>query len=180
MNGAPAWRRLAAFAVDYLLIAAWMGAIAGVSLALGRSGQPPESLAERVLGHLVADASLTGPVVLYFALTESLMGGGLGKRLFGVSIRRRDGTPVSLGRSLARSAFKFAPWELAHVGLWYGPGRPLFDAPSGFGLAALTAATGLAALWAAGLFAPSGRTVYDRLAGTRAVCRKSVLERSAT
>src|SRR5207248_6666114 len=68
-------RRVAAFLVDYLVIAAYIGLLAGLSVAIStalhRRLGLPRTDAEELQGHAVAFLTLTLPVVLYFALSEA-------------------------------------------------------------------------------------------------------------
>jgi uncharacterized RDD family membrane protein YckC len=75
---------------------------------------------------------------------------------------------LSLGRSIARTALKFVPWELSHAIVWR------FASPSSAPAALLDA--GLVLVWfliganlAAALVDERRRTLYDRLSGTRVV-----------
>ncbi len=107
-------RRLAAFAIDWLIIALWMGVLFG-SVMLATDGDP-----QRPAGPWQAQAlgfcALTLPVVLYFALLErSSWHATVGKRLVGLVVFRPSGNSLSLARSLLRNAIKFAPWEFGHT-----------------------------------------------------------------
>jgi hypothetical protein len=77
-----------------------------------------------------------------------------------------NGGAVALGRSLPRSVLKVAlPWELAHTAVWrllVWPGDPEDRASQ----VLLLLANGIAVVYLAALFVGSGRTPYDRIAGT--------------
>jgi uncharacterized RDD family membrane protein YckC len=187
MRVAPGWRRLAAFAVDYLVIAAYLGLLAGLALTLrrvtGLAPDPPRTLRDRLIGEALSTSLLTLPVALYFALAESSpRGATLGKRALGLRVvgpggpagqaegraspSGPGGRRLSFGRSLLRSALKLAPWEAAHAALWHTPGWPTHPEPG----AATVAGSALALLgagwYALSLFVGDRRTPYDRAAGS--------------
>jgi uncharacterized RDD family membrane protein YckC len=123
--------RAAAFGLDYLVIAAWILVVVG--LGLGFRAVAPDAAAAvfstPLLGQLFGFLVLTLPVTLYFALSERTPAGGTwGKRRLRLRVATRDGARIGLGRSLARSALKFLPWELAHGVIWQfsaaGPNLP--------------------------------------------------------
>ena len=167
---ATAWRRVAAYLVDYLVIAAYVALLTGASLATD-AGQRLDfaSSGSPALGQLVAFIALTLPVVLYFAVSEaSPWQGTPGKRALSIRVvAHGGGGRLSLRRTLLRAALKFAPWELAHTVLWRVEGWPL-DAPQpttvhwlGFALSLLWAGWYLLSL-----FVGSRRTLYDRAAAS--------------
>ncbi|HEX5506663.1 MAG TPA: RDD family protein [Thermomicrobiales bacterium] len=173
-RAAPAWRRLLAFGVDYLVIAAYGGLLAGVGFGarrlLGRGFAMPATPRARLVGHAVAFAALTVPVVLYFAWWEASAGGGTpGKRALGLRVVAEAGGRVPLGRALARAAVKFAPWELAHTALWDTPGWPVDPRPTGRDWAGYGLSLALSGWYVVALFVGSRRTPYDRVSGTRVV-----------
>jgi uncharacterized RDD family membrane protein YckC len=62
---------------------------------------------------------VTLPVGLYFALSEaSGRQATWGKRRLALVVVGPGGGRSGLGRSLARAAVKFVPWELAHAAVW--------------------------------------------------------------
>ena len=167
---ATAWRRVAAYLVDYLAIAAYIALLTGASLATD-AGQRLDfaSSGSPALGQLVAFVALTLPVMLYFAVSEaSPWQGTLGKRALSIRVAAHGaGSRLSLWRTLLRAALKFAPWELAHTVLWRVEGWPL-ESPQpttvhwlGFALSLLWAGWYLASL-----FVGSQRTLYDRAAAS--------------
>lgn len=166
--------RVAAFALDYVVIAAYIGVLTGVGIgvraALRRPLAPPRTDAEKMGGHAMAFLALTVPVALYFALSEaSRAGATLGKRALGLRVVALEGGRVSPGRSLARSAIKLAPWEVAHTALWQTPGQPFVSPPAAANVAGYILALGAAALYGGALFVGDRRTPYDHIAGTRVV-----------
>jgi uncharacterized RDD family membrane protein YckC len=163
------WRRLAAGAVDYGIVAVYIGLLAVAGALLRAAGLVPGDLTTpggRVLGQLAAIAVLTLPVTLWFAWWEAAPRGATpGKRLLGLRVGRLDGGGLSWSRSLLRSSVKIAlPWELAHTGVWNSLAWPGPDAPVNAVL--FTAANGLLVLYLAMVLLGAHRPPYDRLAGT--------------
>src|SRR5260370_15657724 len=122
-------RRIAAFGVDYLIIAAWIGLITavgfGTSAILGIETGPVVSQTDKLRGHAMAFLSLTLPVILYFAIAESSQWQAtVGKRALCLRVQTGAGARVGLGRRLARPAVKFLPWEMAHTAIWHVPASP--------------------------------------------------------
>jgi uncharacterized RDD family membrane protein YckC len=171
---APAWRRLAAFAVDYLAIAAYIGLLtaagAGVRAAFSLEVGMPATLRERLMAHLIGLLTLTLPVTLYFALFEgSARQATPGKGALGLRVQTSAGMRASRSRALARTAVKFVPWELAHTALWHTPGWPLQPEPTLLHGMAYAGSLLLATWYVASLFLGERRTPYDRVAGTHVV-----------
>jgi uncharacterized RDD family membrane protein YckC len=161
--------RLTAFGFDYLPILAYLSALVAVGSLVGRAypdavaaafGRP---ITAQAIGFLV----VTLPVGLYFALSEaSPRQATWGKRRRGLRVVGPHGARLGIGRSAARTALKFVPWELAHAGVW---GLTLAgDDPAAFALVLLGAAwvgvgvNGVAIAW-------RRRAVYDVLSGTAVV-----------
>lgn len=169
--------RVLAFALDYLLIAAYAITLAAVTFAAAAS--PLRSslavlLATPASRDAVAFVTIVLPVSLYFALQEgSARQTTWGKRRLGLRVAGSDGGQLSLGRALVRSAAKFLPWQIAHTCLFHIPGWPLAPAAppawvlAGFGLVWLLVIGYLALLG----FSRSHRTPYDRLAGSAVLIR---------
>ena len=68
-----------------------------------------------VIGELIAFATLTLPVILYFTLSENRKyAGTIGKRKFGLQIVSNSLTKANIRQLLLRNCIKFLPWELAH------------------------------------------------------------------
>jgi uncharacterized RDD family membrane protein YckC len=160
-------RRLSAWMIDYFLIAIYMGLlffatflVTGGSLVVAGVSTPG---ARQILGA----ATLTLPVLLYFAISEaSARQGTIGKQATRLRVTDRQLRRIGLGRSLLRSAIKLTPWELAHTSIHRIPKEgeiPLVVWAGLFG------SLGLAAIFLAGLFPGQGRPLYDVLAGTRVV-----------
>ena len=169
------WRRLAAFGVDYFVIATYLVALTAISIlggsAFGLSIGLPRTEADRLRGELLGFATLTLPVLLYFAVSEGRgQHASLGKRVLGLRVTRTNGLQLGLGRSLVRSSAKFAPWELAHAGVWHTIG-PLWPQQAEMGPLSYLAPVGmlLALVYLGFVLVPPGRTPYDRIADARVV-----------
>ena len=167
---ASGWRRVAAYLIDYLVIAAYIALLTGASFASGASRWLDLALSGNpALGQLVAFVALTLPVTLYFAVSEaSPWQGTLGKRALKLRVAAHGaGVRLSFRRALLRAALKFAPWELAHTVLWRVEGWPL-ESPQPTPIHWLGFALSL--LWAGwyllSLFVGSQRTLYDRAAAS--------------
>lgn len=168
---ASSWRRIAAWGLDYFVIAAYLVVITAVTLGLRATalrsaldGAMSRAASAELLGFLM----LTLPVVLYFSIFESSpWQATLGKRALGLIVVGRSRGRLPFGRALVREAVRFLPWELSHALLW----RVAFAADHN-SLAPSTTA-GFAAVYLlvlaylVTLFVGSQhRTIYDRIAGS--------------
>lgn len=165
-------RRIAAFALDELVVGLWIGALtlaAALARAAGWLGDPapPAGIAAKAAGHAASLLALTLPVLLYLSLLEARRGATLGKRALGLEVVGTDDRPLSTRRALLRNAVKLAPWEFSHLAIWYVPGRPFLDPPPAWSLAAWLLSLAAAAVYLAALFVGEGRTPYDRVARSR-------------
>lgn len=133
----------------------------GASFADGTGSEPWRA-------HLIGFLSLTMPVLLYFAGAEALFGATLGKKLLGLEVSMTSGTKPGISAGLLRNVVKFLPWEINHAAMWYVPeGHRLFIDPMPTLNTVVQVACLLAALaYVLALFIGSGRTPYDRIAGT--------------
>lgn len=165
---APFLRRALAYTVDYGLIAAYAVTLAAVTLTVFPDFAP----ASKAIGYGLAAATLTGPVVLVFSVLEARLGATPGKLALGLRVRR-EGRPVGYGPALVRNLGKFAPWEIAHLGIWLTPDQPFVDPPGMISLVLMNAAMALI-LIQAGLIAAFGAGVHDWLAGLRVVRKAPV------
>lgn len=166
MHWAAALRRVGAFSIDWLLIAAWGGTLFSVVLYLS-DGEPPEG-ANPWIGQLVGFVSMTLPVLLYFTLCEcSSFQATLGKRCLGLSVTSVDFGRLNFQHSLLRNALKFLPWELGHLGA-----QQMFFAgeaePATWIWLPLLASMIIPVLWFLHLLR-MGDTPYDGWAGARVV-----------
>jgi uncharacterized RDD family membrane protein YckC len=164
---APAWRRLAAYMIDYcVFMVPLLGLLTVGSWALFDFKPPISDNAWVNQGMVVM--LLTIPVMLYFACCESSpIQGTVGKRLMKVMVVDTHGRRATFKRTSVRAIVKFVPWEYFHTLMWHWEGWPTNPAPAtAIQYIAMTVGW-LIVLWFLGsLFVGSGRTPYDRIAGT--------------
>ena len=165
-NKVVALRRIMAFCVDWLIILAWAGLLFALVMIVS-SGEPSRPLNPWV-GQAIGFLSMTLPVVLYFAVSESSRHQAtLGKRVLGLKVRFHRTTQVSFGVALVRNAVKFIPWEVGHLvanqmALSEGGEVPIW-------VYAAVAVSMSMPLWWIGSMIFSGLTPYDRLTSTEVV-----------
>jgi uncharacterized RDD family membrane protein YckC len=161
---ADAFRRVLAFAVDWLLIVLWGGVLFG-AVMLATGGSPPRlesPWAAEGMGLL----TMTIPVTLYFALCESsAWRGSLGKWVLGLAVHGESGAPLSFRPALLRNAVKFVPWELGHMVAQQAVTSGDKGIPAWVWVPAVVALAG-PVWWLVAIFA-TGRAPYDRLARAR-------------
>lgn len=167
-------RRIGAFVLDNLFIAAYLIFLAAIGTwaSVASWGRIYGALwANPAAAQLSAFALLTLPVLLYFALMEaSPWQGTFGKRALRlVVVTDGPGRRITLPRSVARSAMKFAPWQLAHSMIYLLTFSGPSASPSALVIGGFAAVYGLATAYVVTLFVGSRRTVYDRIAGTSVI-----------
>jgi uncharacterized RDD family membrane protein YckC len=169
-------RRIAAWLLDYILIAAYLVLLTAVSLGLRYSPVTAgfnNAMSQPVTAELLGFVLLTLPVVLYFALFEaSPLPSTLGKRALRLAVVASSGHRLSVRRALLREAVRFLPWELSHALLWRVALSPDRGSISLWVIAGFGVVYALVLLYLATLFIGSKhRTVYDRLAGSIVIQR---------
>jgi uncharacterized RDD family membrane protein YckC len=164
------WNRLLAWGVDWLGILGWVAILAAVGIPLYLSGVTAH-LSLAVL-NLIAALVLVVPVTLGLAGLESgRREASPGKRALHLRVVRfGTGAPVSWWRALGRNTLKVAvPWIIGHAAVYSivaSGGEGTVPAPVWL----LTAvAYVLPIAYVVTLFIGSGRTPYDRIAGTAVV-----------
>lgn len=115
--------RTVAFALDYIIIAAYLLAIVA-PLSLAGNYFVPDVVAAvfgtPLSGQLMGFVLVTLPVTLYFAMQEAGPAQATwGKRRAGLHVGTVDGGRMTFTRSLGRTVLKFVPWELAHTCIWH-------------------------------------------------------------
>ncbi len=157
-----ALRRFAAFGIDYGVVVAWGAALFLATIATGSvDSAPPTAVSGKLAGHAFAFATMTLPVWLYFSAMEGLgKHATLGKRVLRLSVQ------ANLRRAMLRNAVRFVPWEIAHIAIWYVPGRPFADEMPAFNLTICIVAMALALAIAASVVISGRRGLHDYLAGT--------------
>ncbi|MEU7912740.1 RDD family protein [Microbispora bryophytorum] len=163
---APAWRRIAAWLIDWLLILVLPLLLVPVGVALYSAGlRLPVDL-----WNLISFLFLIAPVTLWCAWRESgRFQATPGKRARGlIVVDVRSGRPVGFGRALLRNTAKIAlPWELGHT-VAYGFATTARN-PSASLMVLTIIVYVIMFAWLGALFLPSTRTPYDLLGGTRVV-----------
>ncbi len=161
---AIAFKRLLAFAVDWLLIALWGGLVFGVVMLAtgGNFPRPGGPWMAQAIGFI----TMTLPFTLYFAVCESSQWrASIGKRTVGLGVLRRSGEQLPFPRALLRNAIKFVPWEFGHTLAQQATLAGGTEFPVWLWGPAVIATIG-PLWWLAALFA-TGDTPYDRWAGAR-------------
>jgi uncharacterized RDD family membrane protein YckC len=159
-----AWRRIAAWAGDWLIISVYAAAL--VPLGLWLDGR---SVRLSLLGwNAVSFFVLVVPATVWLTAWEATGSGATpGKRLLRLRVRRLQRGRLGWRRAVVRNAIKIAlPWELGHTAAFL-----LSDPRSGrssglIGSACAFLACAFAAVYVAALFTGYGRPPYDRVAGT--------------
>jgi len=164
--------RVFAFALDYLLICGYILVVTTISTFMirGPLRQHTDSLfATPTRRDLIAFLTLILPVTLYFTYCESSHHQATwGKRKVGVFVTDRHGGRLSRSRAFARSALKFAPWQVAHTSLFHIPGWPLASttvpplAQGGLSVGMLTASAYLLSI----IIDKQHRALFDRVTGS--------------
>ena len=179
-TAASAWRRLAAFGIDYgMVVVPYLGLLGLVGWALVALGITPFDSNRPWVNQGMVVLFLTLPIASYFAICEaSKWQATLGKRLMKVAVVNRAGKRVTLKRSFARVAVKFLPWEYFHTILWQWEGWPMNPSPpTTFQIVAMTVGWLVMGGFIISLFVGSRRTPYDWVAGTVAIAQSSTSDR---
>lgn len=167
--------RVFAFALDYVLICAYIIVLALASFLL-LSG-PLQSYAGQLFAtpfsrDLIAFSTLILPVLCYFIACErSATQATWGKHRFGLQVVDSVGRRISIRRAIIRNSAKFAPWQLAHTCLFHIPGWPLTPQTPpvtvlfGFGIVWLLLGASITSI----LISSRRQALYDYLASTLVV-----------
>jgi len=164
------WKRVGAFAVDYLIIMVYLFGIILVSLLVDALFSANQWLfADRIRAQLVAFLFVTLPVALYFAIFESSRRQATwGKQRLKMKVADRKGNRISLPRSFGRTLLKFVPWEISHTLIWqiyFSPQTESVWINYGFILVYLLIGLNIASL----LLTRTHQTLYDLLVDTYVV-----------
>ncbi|HEU4782992.1 MAG TPA: RDD family protein [Ktedonobacterales bacterium] len=176
------WKRLLAFALDYIIISVYLGVLVLVSVVVARTPAGPGFRAlfdDPNSAEATAFLLLVVPVLLYFAIFESSRWQATwGKRVLRLRAETTSGERAGFLRALWRNALKLLPWELTHACLWRIPGWP-FDPQT----PPLWINVGLILVWVivvvyvvSLLLSRTGQTLYDHLAGMRIALAASIAE----
>jgi uncharacterized RDD family membrane protein YckC len=161
------WNRLLAWVIDWACVLGWVAITAAVGVPLLLSGVT-RSLTVGAL-NVIATVVMVVPITFGLAALESsAWESSIGKRVRGLTVvDARTGGRVSFLRALARNALKIAlPWTIGHAAVF-----GIVDASaSGSVPPSIWLLTAVAYLlpiaYVLSLFVGSGRTLYDRIAGT--------------
>jgi len=172
-------KRLRAFAFDYLIIFAYIAALAGVNFGIILTGGALEEMSPFFASPVIKDAlaflTLILPVILYFTLQESSPRQATwGKRKAGIRVVNAGGETLTRTQAFVRSLVKFLPWQVAHTSIYHIDGWPLAPAqPSAMALAGFVLAYLLVGIYvASALISKKRRTPYDWTAGSYVIVEK--------
>lgn len=155
--------RIVAFLLDYLIISLYLILLIGVTFLTNNllNNGLSTLFANRFSSQVGGFLTVTLPVSLYFALTESSARQATwGKWQRGLQVVRLDGQPLTFGRALGRTLLKFVPWELAHTCVWQMSFANFEMSPAvGLGLILVWVLVGanVVRLW----ISPQNQTFYD-------------------
>ena len=166
-NHAGFWQRVAAFALDYILILGYLLGIALLSLLVNQVFSANQWLfGDRVRAQFVAFLLVTFPVTLYFAGSESSMRqASWGKGRLKLKVADRHGNRIGFWRAFGRTLLKFIPWELSHTLIWqiyFSPQMESVWINYGFALVYLIIGLNIVSL----VMTRTNQTLYDLLTST--------------
>jgi len=168
-------RRVAAFALDSLLISAYLIVLGGVGwfLASGSTGDGwQEVVSNPGRLDLIVFSTTVLPVIVYFTLLEgSARGATWGKRHMRLRVVRFGNGRLDRRRALLRSVVKFLPWQVAHTCLLHIPGWPANpQEPPSWVIAGMVLVWVLIGFYVIPLAVRADRrTAYDWIAGSHVV-----------
>lgn len=163
-------QRAGAWVLNFIVIGAWIGIVTVARLVLSADlAAPTDAVGAKAFGHGLGLLTLTVPVLLYFALPEWRWGYSLGKAALGLRVVDMTGHYPSLPRALLRNAILLAPWELAHIAIWWSPTSLFLDAPTQLTIGLVSASAGIALVWIVSTLLWPGRSIHDWLSGTKVV-----------
>jgi uncharacterized RDD family membrane protein YckC len=160
-----ALQRIAAMAVDWLIITCFAAALVPLGLLLlNRSVDLPPAA-----WNAVAFLLLIVPATLWLAGWEgATRAASPGKRLLRLTVVTPGRVRLGWRRGLARNGLKIAlPWELGHTAAFLVSDPTASRSLVATGLACAAISCSLAATYVASLFVGTGRTPYDRATLTR-------------
>lgn len=115
--------RLKAFALDYLIVLAYIIILAGINygfiLFYGGLDKIFPIFTSLIVKDAFAFLTLILPVILYFSLYESSCHQATwGKRKVGLKVVNADGGRLTYPQALIRTGIKFIPWQIAHTSIY--------------------------------------------------------------
>ncbi|HLL75665.1 MAG TPA: RDD family protein [Pyrinomonadaceae bacterium] len=163
-------RRLAAYAVDAVLLFVGVGLLLGGMLGFVLSqtaGFEWTRSGLRLWAYVFATASI--PIWLYYALLESgARQATLGMRLLGLRVTGLDGGRIGFGRALLRTAVKLIPFEINHAVLFL-PAPLFYETEPGFRYGFVAVNTLMIIYLASALLTRRRQSIHDLVAGTLVV-----------
>ena len=172
-------KRLKAFAFDYLIIFAYVVALAGVNYGIILSGGAFEDISPFFASPVIEDAfaflTLILPVILYFTLQESSPKQATwGKRKVGLRVVNAQGETLTKVQAFTRSLIKFLPWQFAHTSIYHIEGLPLAPVePSPMVIAGFALVYLLVGIYiASALISKKHRAPYDWASGSYVIVEK--------
>lgn len=163
------WRRIVAYLFDCTLIAIFAICLGLVVVTLSNVFSLP-SIVSAFQGHAIAFLTLTFPALIYFAKTESsIKQASFGKKLLGLKVQNLKGARTNFRQAFFRVIILLFPWELAHIGIWYGAERPFIDQPTNWALAIMIMAQLILVIYlVSAIFSPKA-AIHDKIAKLRIV-----------
>ena len=161
------WQRVAAFALDYLIILGYLIGIVALSLLANQIFNTDSWLfTDRVRAQIVAFLLVTLPVTLYFAVSESSVRQATwGKGRLKLKVINRNGNRIRFWKAFGRTVLKFVPWELSHTLIWqiyFSQQRESAWLNYGFALVYLLLGLNIFSL----IITKTNQTLYDLLTST--------------
>lgn len=159
-------KRLAAAAMDTLLVVGlWLLVTTAIGFGMSFIGTTPTTPEG---WDVYAFCTLVGPTVVTFAWLEASPRSTPGKRRMELAVVDGSGNQLSRQRSLARSALRFVPWQLAHTAVYQlSAGRESLW----IWVLCIGAQVWVAATWLCVLVDKRHRALHDRLTATEVVPR---------
>jgi uncharacterized RDD family membrane protein YckC len=111
-------KRGLAFFIDWFIILIYAGLLFGIVTFFQNNSGQQFIQSSPIKGQLIGFLILTIPVLIYFVLHEySAKQATTGKRILGLKVVNIQNEKASFKEVLLRNVLKFAPWEIAHVGV---------------------------------------------------------------
>jgi uncharacterized RDD family membrane protein YckC len=176
---APLPRRLAAFALETLVILAYILVVTLLSFAiyflLPGEGLPLAAIGNPWVSDLLTFSFIVLPVILYFSAGESSSRGATwGKRNRGLQVVDVRGERLPFARAFLRNLIKFLPWQLSHTAIYHIEGWPVSMQEPSPVIYAIFAVVWLlvGAYIVMPIRTPERTTPYDWLSGARVINRE--------
>ena len=160
--------------IDYVFILIYIALLLGTTSLVSWVFKLKLDTLNPAAAELIAFATLTLPVILYFMLSENgRYAGTIGKRKMGLHVVSKALTKATIGQLLLRNCIKFLPWELAHFfifQLFYF--NSTSNTTPGWVLAGLITSQLLAIIYLLFMiFNKNNRSIYELFSQTRVVLK---------